>query len=259
MVAAGRLRVNGEPATPGARVVPGDRVTLDGRRLTLARAFDRAPEVLAYHKPAGVICTRADPSGRPTIFADLPRSRRWISVGRLDLNSSGLLLITNDGGLANRLMHPRYGVEREYLVRVRGELGRDELEALADGVEIDGRPAAVESVSLVRGSGRDDDPERGPGHGWYRIVISEGRNREVRRLFEAVGHPVARLKRIRYGPVTLDRSLRPGKFRTLNADEVGALAAVQDKAAERIADAPQRLAREGPAPKRARGPRQRRR
>lgn len=258
MVAAGRVRINGEPATPGARVDPGDRVTLDGRRLALSRAFERAPKVLVYHKPVGVICTRADPSGRPTIFADLPRSRRWISVGRLDLNSSGLLLITNDGGLANRLMHPRYGVEREYLVRVRGELGRDALQALAEGVEIDGRPAAVESVSLVRGSGRDD-PEAGPGHGWYRIVIREGRNREVRRLFEAVGHPVARLKRIRYGPVTLDRALRPGRFRALDADEVGALAAVQDEAPEATADAQRRTPRAAQAAGRSRGRRRNRR
>jgi len=234
MVAAGRVAVNGVRAEPGTRVGPGDRVTLDGRRLASSRAFGSESEVLVYHKPVGVVCTRSDPEGRPTMFDDLPKSRRWVSVGRLDLNSSGLMLVTNDGELANRLMHPRYGVEREYLVRVRGELDRDSRRRLESGVEIDGRTAAVSSVTVVRGAGRDGvaGPEGeappGPGHAWYRVVIREGRNREVRRLFEAVGHKVARLKRIRYGPITMPRELGPGRFRALEADELAALTAAPE-------------------------------
>lgn len=232
LVAEGKVRINGEVAAPGARVVRSDRVMVDGRRISLADAFSDRVRVLAYHKPVGVVCTRSDPEGRRTMFADLPRSRRWVSVGRLDINSSGLMLITDSGDLANRLMHPRFGVEREYLVRVRGALGPDAMAALEAGPELDGEPTHVESVSVVRDqkSVSADEANDGPGHAWYRIVLKEGRNREVRRLFEAVGHPVVRLKRIRYAQITLPRGLGPGRFRELEPAEVAALTEPAPKA-----------------------------
>lgn len=229
LVAEGKVRINGEVAVLGARVGRGDRVTVDGRRISLADAFAERVRVLAYHKPTGVVCTRSDPEGRRTIFADLPKSRRWVSVGRLDINSSGLMLITDSGDLANRLMHPRFGVEREYLVRVRGALNAAAMAALEAGPELDGEPTRVESVSVVRDptAAAGEDASGGPGHAWYCVVLKEGRNREVRRIFEAVGHPVVRLKRIRYANVTLPRGLGPGRFRELDADAVAALTAPQ--------------------------------
>lgn len=220
LVAEGRVRINGEVALPGARLRAADRLTVDGRRIGTSGAFGRKTRVLVYHKPIGVVCTRSDPEGRRTMFADLPRSRRWVSVGRLDLNSSGLMLITDSGELANRLMHPRYGVEREYLVRVRGALDAPALQALAAGPELDGEPARVESVQVVRDRKPTAEESDGPGHAWYRVVLKEGRNREVRRIFEAVGHPVARLKRIRYGAIELPRGLGPGRYRELEPDAV---------------------------------------
>jgi len=159
------------------------------------------PRVLLYHKPAGELVTRNDPQGRPTVFSSLPPGR-WVAVGRLDLNSSGLLLFTDSGELANRLMHPRYGLEREYSARIRGALTAAEEQRLLQGVPIDAIPARFESL-------RSEREGKGTNR-WYRVVLKEGRNREVRRLFEALGHPVSRLVRVRYGPVELPPDLPPG-------------------------------------------------
>jgi 23S rRNA pseudouridine2605 synthase len=162
----------------------------------------------------GELVTRRDPEGRATVFARLPPGR-WIAVGRLDLNSSGLLLLTDSGELANRLMHPRYGLEREYLARVRGELKAEERKRLLDGIPLDGAPAKFERIESQReGEGTNR---------WYRVVLQEGRNREVRRLFEALGHPVSRLSRIRYGPVELPSDLSAGQWRELPLKEVNRL------------------------------------
>jgi 23S rRNA pseudouridine2605 synthase len=162
--------------------------------------------VLLYHKPAGELVTRSDPQGRRTVFASLPPGR-WVAVGRLDLNSSGLLLFTDSGELAHRLMHPRYELEREYAARIRGELRPAEKKQLLAGIELDGQLARFERIESHRegeGSNR-----------WYRVVLKEGRNREVRRLFEALGHPVSRLLRLRYGPIELPADLAPGCWRRL--------------------------------------------
>jgi len=214
-VAEGRVRVNGEPATPGTRVGPGDEVTVDGRRLELSAAFP-ATRVLAYHKPEGELCARSDPEGRPTIFDHLPDPGRgrWIQVGRLDLNTSGLILLTTDGDLANGLMHPSREVEREYAVRVRGEPDRATRRRLEQGVSLEDGPARFLRVEPSQGRGKNTG---------LRVTLAEGRKREVRRLLEAVGHPVSRLKRIRFGPVSLPRDLKPGQWRELGPGEVAEL------------------------------------
>jgi 23S rRNA pseudouridine2605 synthase len=172
------------------------------------------PRVLLYHKPVGELVTRKDPQGRPTVFSSLPPGR-WVAVGRLDLNSSGLLLLTDCGELANRLMHPSYGVEREYSARIRGALTAAEERKLLQGLPLDGVPARFESI-------RPERAMEGTNR-WYRIVLKEGRNREVRRLFEALGHPVSRLVRLRYGPVELPADLAAGKWRELPAESVNGL------------------------------------
>ena len=167
-----------------------------------------------YHKPVGELVTRKDPGGRPTVFSNLPPGR-WVAVGRLDFNSSGLLLFTDSGELANRLMHPRYGLEREYRARVRGELQPDEKRKLLAGIPLDGVPARFERIDALPG---------GEGaNRWYRVVLREGRNREVRRLLEALGHPVSRLSRVRYGPIALPADLAAGKWRELGAKTVNGL------------------------------------
>jgi 23S rRNA pseudouridine2605 synthase len=215
-VAEGRVTVNGETATPGTQVTPADRIALDGYVLDLEGPGPSSSRVLAYHKPEGELCTRDDPQGRPTVFERLPEpdSGRWIQVGRLDLNTSGLLLVTTDGDLANALMHPSRGLEREYRVRVRGRPGVAELEHLRTGVQLDDGPAAFDNVETLPGRGRNAQ---------LRVVLREGRKREVRRLLEAVGHPVSRLLRVRYGPVTLPRDMKAGQWRELSTDEVAEL------------------------------------
>jgi len=215
MIADGRVTVNGQAAHTGQRVSFGDRIAIDGKPVRVRIAPPRA-RVLAYHKPAGEVVTHDDPQQRPTVFRSLPRlaQGKWQSVGRLDLNTEGLLLFTNSGDLANQLMHPRFGVEREYAVRSLGELTDEQRQSLLDGVEIDGQRAAFKRI------------EDGGGEGvnrWYRVVIAEGRNREVRRMFEAVGHAVSRLIRIRYGSVVLPRGLRRGVWVDLGDDDVRAL------------------------------------
>lgn len=205
-IAAGRVSVAGRVAQLGDRAASSDAIAVDGRAVALtAPASGR---VLIYHKPEGELVTRSDPQGRPTVFDRLPPGR-WIAVGRLDINSAGLLLLTEDGELANRLMHPRYGVEREYAVRVQGTLGASELERLRRGVELDDGRAAFERIEPA------DARSRESANRWYRVTIKEGRNREVRRMFEAVGARVSRLLRVRYGPLELPRDLPPGQWRAV--------------------------------------------
>jgi 23S rRNA pseudouridine2605 synthase len=210
LVAEGRITVNGEPAHVGQRISFGDQLRIDGKPIK-ARIAPPPPRVLAYHKPAGEVVTHDDPQHRPTVFRRLPRlpQGKWQSVGRLDINTEGLLLFTNSGELANQLMHPRFGVEREYAVRVLGVVDEAERERLLQGVSIDGQPCAFKSIEDGGGEGANR---------WYRVVITEGRNREVRKLFEAVGHAVSRLIRVRYGSVVLPRGLRRGLW--VDLDEV---------------------------------------
>lgn len=179
-------------------------MAVDGKAVRMAEATK--PRVLLYHKPLGELVTRSDPEGRRTVFDSLPQGR-WVAVGRLDLNSSGLLLLTDSGELANRLMHPRYELEREYLVRVRGELKPEELRRLREGILLDGVLSRFERI--------EGDREGKGTNRWYRVMLKEGRNREVRRLFEALGHAVSRLVRVRYGPVELPADLAPGRWREL--------------------------------------------
>jgi 23S rRNA pseudouridine2605 synthase len=203
---AGRLTVNGAVAKLGDRAEPGDAFALDGQPLKMPADEPAGTDtaVLLYHKPTGEVTTRHDPEGRPTVFERLPPAPagRWVAIGRLDVNTSGLLLFTNDGELAHRLMHPSFEVERRYLVRVRGAPGSDLARVLRQGVELADGPARF---SQVEERGRSD------GHAWYEVSLREGRNREVRRAFEAAGHEVSRLKRLAYGPFVLPEELPAGK------------------------------------------------
>jgi 23S rRNA pseudouridine2605 synthase len=222
-IAAGRLRVNGATAKLGDRAGPADTIELDGKRVALKAAAAR-PRVLLYHKPEGEMVTRSDPGGRPTVFERLPAipGGKWVAVGRLDINTAGLLLLTDSGELANQLMHPRYEVEREYAVRVLGEIKPEERRRLLEGVPLEdgaGRFDRLEPSGAAEGANR-----------WYRVVLREGRNREVRRLFEAVGRKVSRLLRVRYGPVSLPRELRPGRWIELDAESVASIV----KAAKKV-------------------------
>lgn len=216
-IVAGRVSVNGMPAGVGQKVGPGDRVKINGKLVNL-RFTERAPRVLIYHKPEGEIVSRDDPEGRPSVFERLPilRKGRWIAIGRLDFNTSGLLLFTNNGELANRMMHPRYELEREYAVRVIGELTDEQIETLKTGVALEDGEARFSSVA--------DGGGEGSNH-WYRVTISEGRNREVRRMFEAIGLTVSRLMRVRYGPVQLPRQLKRGNWAEMQDGDVRALSA----------------------------------
>jgi 23S rRNA pseudouridine2605 synthase len=202
LIESGVVTVNGKPATIGDRVTPGDVVKVRGRAVKLA--WDgHLPRILLYHKPEGEIVSRDDPEGRPSVFASLPRlkGQRWISVGRLDFNTEGLLIFTTSGELANRLAHPRYEVEREYAVRVLGELSQEQMDTLTSGVELEDGSAHVESIFAAGGEGANH---------WYQLVLKEGRNREVRRLFEAIGLTVSRLIRVRFGPIGMPPKLKRG-------------------------------------------------
>ena len=211
-IAAGRVQVNGEPAQVGQRVMPGDRVRVNGKMVQL-RLTPRVPRVLLYHKPEGEIVSRDDPGGRPTVFSRLPRlkSGRWIAIGRLDFNSCGLLLFTNDGALANQMMHPRYGIEREYAVRLLGQIDDETRARLLEGIELEDGLAHFNHLVDAGGEGANH---------WYRLSLGEGRNREVRRMFEAVGLQVSRLMRVRYGPIVLPPRLRRGQVVDLPPDDV---------------------------------------
>lgn len=212
LILDGKITVNGQPAHIGQRISFGDHIKVDGKPVKV-RIVPPPPRVLAYHKPVGEVVTHDDPQHRPTVFRRLPRLQqgKWQSVGRLDLNTEGLLLFTNSGELANQLMHPRFGVEREYAVRVLGTLTEDDKAELLEGVTIDGQTASFKSIQ--------DGGGEGANH-WYRVVITEGRNREVRKLFEEVGLTVSRLIRIRYGTVVLPRGLKRGVWVDLSEEDV---------------------------------------
>jgi 23S rRNA pseudouridine2605 synthase len=214
MILAGRITVNRMPAEVGQKVGPGDEVRINGELVKVRFAEPRA-RVLLYHKPAGELVTRDDPEGRPTVFEKLPSigNGRWINIGRLDYNTEGLLLFTNSGELANRLMHPRYEVEREYAVRVMGRLTDEQMQTLTTGIALDDGPARCEKVS---DGGGDDD---GSNH-WYHVVLKEGRNREVRRLFEALGLMVSRLIRTRFGALAMPTYLKRADLAELEAPDV---------------------------------------
>ena len=223
-IAEGRVTVNGEVAQIGQSVVPTDKVKIGGRLVNIRfTGSSRPPRVLMYHKPEGEIVSRDDPDGRPSVFAALPRMRggRWINVGRLDFNTSGLLLFTTSGELANRLMHPSSQLVREYAVRVLGELTDEAQQQLLKGVMLDDGEASFASLVDAGGEGANK---------WYRVSLFEGRNREVRRMFEAVGCTVSRLIRVRYGPFTLPPQLRRGRCRELDEAEVKALIRALDRA-----------------------------
>ena len=220
----GRVTIAGRVAQLGDRAAPGDEVCLDGRRLDLNPEQLTSRELLLYHKPVGEVTTRSDPQGRPTVFERLPQPRngRWITVGRLDVNTSGLLLFTTDGELAHRLMHPSSEIEREYLVRVRGRPQPGLIRQLLEGVHLDDGPARFDRVSQEIADGEPSDGINTT----FRVILHEGRNREVRRLWQAVGLEVSRLLRVRYGPIELPRDLRPGTTRLADAKLVEQLAAV---------------------------------
>jgi len=217
-IKTGRIAVNGRIAQLGDRLNPGDRVFLDGQELRLVPAASAEPiRVIAYHKPEGEIVSRHDPEGRPSVFHHLPplEQGRWIAIGRLDINTSGLLLLTNNGDLANRLMHPSQEIEREYAVRILGEAPRALLQRLVHGVELDDGPARFEEIV---------ESDNSPGaNRWYHVLLREGRNREVRRLWEAVGLRVSRLMRVRFGNVILEPRLFSRQWRELTEEELNGL------------------------------------
>ena len=240
LIMEGRITVNNEPAHIGQRVQFGDHVKVNGKPIRF-RIEPPPARVIAYHKPAGEVVSNDDPQNRPTVFRKLPKlfQGKWQSVGRLDLNTEGLLLFTSSGELANNLMHPRFGLEREYAVRVLGALNQEEKKRLLEGVRLDDGLANFGSI------------EEGGGEGsncWYRVTISEGRNREVHRMFEAVGHAVSRLIRIRYGAMVLPRGLKRGAWMELDAGDINSLTQkARNSASAASADAAKPVAEEGVA------------
>ncbi|MDO7673545.1 MAG: 23S rRNA pseudouridine(2605) synthase RluB [Reinekea forsetii] len=212
-----RVSVNGEVAKLGDKVQRTDELKVDGKTVKIDTKAVR--RVLIYNKPEGEICTRKDPEGRQTVFDRLPKltGERWVAVGRLDINTSGLLLFTNDGELANRLMHPSRQIEREYAVRILGEVKQENIDAMCAGVQLDDGMAKFSDVQYFDGKGSNQ---------WYHVVIVEGRNREVRRLWESQGFQVSRLKRVRYGSVFMDSSMRAGTWNELAKKDIDQLAAI---------------------------------
>jgi len=212
-----RVSVNGEIAKLGDKVQRTDELKVDGKTVKIDTKAVR--RVLIYNKPEGEICTRKDPEGRQTVFDRLPKltGERWVAVGRLDINTSGLLLFTNDGELANRLMHPSRQIEREYAVRILGEVKQEHIDAMCAGVQLDDGIAKFSDVQYFDGKGSNQ---------WYHVVIVEGRNREVRRLWESQGFQVSRLKRVRYGSVFMDSSMRAGTWNELAKKDIDQLAAI---------------------------------
>ena len=228
LILEGRISVNNEPAHVGQRIQFGDQVKVNGKPIRYR--IDPPPaRVIAYHKPVGEVVTHDDPQNRPTVFRKLPRLMhgKWQSVGRLDLNTEGLLLFTSSGELANNLMHPRFGLEREYAVRVLGALSNEEKQKLLDGVRLDDGMASFGSIEDGGGEGSNC---------WYRVTISEGRNREVRRMLESVGHAVSRLIRIRYGAMVLPRGLKRGAWMELDDGDIRALVRAASAGASKSAD-----------------------
>ena len=215
-IKAGRITVNGKLAKLGDSITTEDRVQLDKKQIKFPRKTDSRPKVITYHKPAGEICTRKDAEGRTTVFSKLPRLKgaRWVSIGRLDINTYGLLLFTNDGDLANRLMHPSSNIDREYAVRVVGKVNEDMLKRLQAGVELEDGPARFSDIV--------DSGGEGANH-WYHVTLMEGRNHEVKRLWESQGITVSRLIRVRFGPIILPRNSRTGTIRELDDKELDAL------------------------------------
>jgi len=214
---AGRVSVNGQLATLGDRIEDGDELRVDGRVVAFDSEEESIRRVILYYKPEGEVCTRTDPSNRPTVFDALPKlkDQRWVAIGRLDINSQGLILFTTDGDLANRMMHPSSNIEREYAVRVHGQVGEANLEALRTG------------VMLVDGEAKFDDISDRGGEGtnhWYHVVLREGRKREVRRMWETQGVQVSRLIRVRYGDIELPRSLKAGRWIELDKEAIDQLA-----------------------------------
>ena len=215
-VRQGRVSINGKSAALGSTVDDSDSISVDQQVIKARRAQRTVQRVILYHKPVGEICSRDDPGDRPTVFQHLPRLRaaRWVSVGRLDVNSQGLLLFTTDGDLANRLMHPSSGIEREYRCRVQGEPGREGIRRLREGIRLDDQVSRFERIRHHGGRGTNR---------WYEVVVREGRYREIRRMWSAVGCRVNRLIRTRYGDLVLPRGLKAGQSRELDRAEVRAL------------------------------------
>jgi 23S rRNA pseudouridine2605 synthase len=238
LIIQGRVSVNGMPAHIGQRVGPTDQVRINGK-MVHRKIQTKPPRVIMYHKPAGEIVSQSDPEGRPTVFDRLPKAKqgRWIAVGRLDFNTEGLLLFTTSGELANRLMHPRYGVEREYAARILGDLDAEQEKLLKTGVQLDDGVARF--LRLVNGGGE------GANH-WYHVALTEGRNREVRRMFEAVGHIVSRLIRTRYGLFVLPPRLRRGRWEEVPSDQIVQLMKMAGlKVPQGMGEKPRRDPREG--------------
>jgi 23S rRNA pseudouridine2605 synthase len=209
---AGRIKVNGKVAILGTRISDTDKISVDDKPFYL-KNIDLENKLIAYHKPVGQICSRNDPEGRDTVFSHLPKlkNQRWISVGRLDINTSGLLLFTTDGELANKLMHPSNEIEREYAVRVLGEVDEGMIKKLTGGIKLDDGIAKFKSVKEAGGEGANH---------WYNVILIEGKNREVRRLWDAIGVKVSRLMRIRYGKIKLERSLQAGNWQEVSLDVI---------------------------------------
>lgn len=212
-IADGRVKVNGQTALIGARVGPEDKIVVDGKKLAAQQKPSSTPRVLLYNKPEGEICTRSDPEGRATVFSRLPplKHGRWVSIGRLDINTSGLLLFTTDGELAHKLTHPSSQVEREYAVRVLGEVTPQMVQNMHKGVIIDGDVCRFSDIQFFGGEGANQ---------WYHVVLMEGKNREVRRIWESQGLQVSRLKRVRFGSIFLPSTVRRGTIQELSATEV---------------------------------------
>jgi 23S rRNA pseudouridine2605 synthase len=242
-IAGGRVTVNGKVAQLGDRAEVDDKIAVDGRPLKPAK-LKVSRQVVIYYKPVGEVSTRNDPENRPVVFDRLPplESGRWIAIGRLDVNTSGLLLFTTDGELANRLMHPSYQIEREYAVRVLGEVSEELIERLQQGVELEDGPARFERVEQLSAGAAND---------WYRVTLREGRKREVRRLWESQGIQVSRLIRTSYGPISLPRFMNRGSVRALKPAEVTALYRLVGLEAETAAPAASSRPRRG-GPRRSR-------
>ncbi|AUX93609.1 23S rRNA pseudouridine(2605) synthase RluB [Mixta gaviniae] len=233
MISAGRISVDGKLATLGDRIEPNAtvKIRIDGHVVSISESAQQVCRVLAYYKPEGELCTRNDPEGRPTVFDRLPRLRgaRWIAVGRLDVNTCGLLLFTTDGELANRLMHPSREVEREYAVRVFGQVDDTKIRQLSQGVQLEDGPASFRTIKFTGGEGMNQ---------WYSVTLTEGRNREVRRLWEAVGVQVSRLIRVRYGDITLPKGLPRGGWTELDLQPVNYLRELVELPPESISKVP---------------------